>query len=53
MAMKIEDLLFPTAAGLGALLIAPVVLPIVGRVVRPLLVGAIRTGMTVYAAGRL
>jgi hypothetical protein len=36
------------AVGLGVLLLAPGVLPIIGRALRPLAVGAIKTGMSVY-----
>jgi Sec-independent protein translocase protein TatA len=36
------------AVGLGVLLLAPSVLPVIGRTLRPLAVGAIKTGMTVY-----
>lgn len=34
--------------GVGALLLAPGLLPAVGRMIRPLAVGAIKAGMTVY-----
>ena len=34
--------------GAGVLLLAPGLLPAVGRMIRPLAVGAIKTGMTVY-----
>jgi hypothetical protein len=36
------------AIGIGALLLVPGLLPAVGRALRPIAVGAIRTGMTVY-----
>lgn len=36
------------AIGAGVLLLAPGLLPAVGRVLRPMAVGAIKTGMTVY-----
>ena len=36
------------AVGAGVLLLAPGLLPAVGRAVRPLAVGAIKTGMAVY-----
>ncbi len=36
------------AIGAGVLLLVPGVLPAVGRLVRPLAVGAIKAGMTVY-----
>jgi hypothetical protein len=36
------------AVGVGALLLVPGLLPAVGRIVRPLAVGAIKTGMVVY-----
>jgi hypothetical protein len=43
------------AVGLGVMLLAPSVLPAIGRALRPLAVGAIKTGITVYnqAAPRL
>lgn len=34
--------------GIGALLLAPTLLPAVGRIMRPVAVGALRTGMAVY-----
>lgn len=36
------------AVGAGVLLLAPSVLPVVGRALRPVAVGLIKTGMTVY-----
>lgn len=36
------------AVGAGVLLLAPGLLPAVGRALRPVAVGAIKTGMTVY-----
>lgn len=36
------------AIGIGAALLAPTVLPIVGRAVRPVAKAAIKTGITVY-----
>ena len=36
------------AVGAGVLMLAPRLLPAVGRVIRPLAVGAIKTGMAVY-----
>ncbi|HEY3908625.1 MAG TPA: DUF5132 domain-containing protein [Stellaceae bacterium] len=36
------------AIGAGVLLLAPGVLPAVGRAIRPIAVGAIKTGMTLY-----
>jgi hypothetical protein len=36
------------AVGAGILFLAPGILPVLGRAIRPLAVGAIRTGMTVY-----
>ncbi|HZB92672.1 MAG TPA: DUF5132 domain-containing protein [Stellaceae bacterium] len=36
------------AVGLGVLLLVPGLLPAVGRALRPLAVGAVRTGITVY-----
>jgi uncharacterized protein DUF5132 len=36
------------AVGLGVLFLAPGVLPAVGKALRPIAVGAIKTGMTVY-----
>lgn len=37
------------AIGLGVLLLAPGILPAVGRALRPIAVGAIKTGMSVYS----
>lgn len=36
------------AIGLGVLLLAPGILPAVGRALRPVAVGAIKTGMSLY-----
>jgi hypothetical protein len=36
------------AIGAGVLLLAPTLLPLIGRMVRPLAVGVIKTGMVVY-----
>ena len=36
------------AVGAGVLLLAPGLLPAIGRALRPIAVGAIKTGMTVY-----
>ena len=36
------------AVGAGVLMLAPRLLPAVGRVIRPLAVGAIKTGMALY-----
>ncbi|HZS81972.1 MAG TPA: DUF5132 domain-containing protein [Stellaceae bacterium] len=36
------------AVGVGVLMLAPGLLPAIGRAMRPLAVSAIRTGMTVY-----
>lgn len=36
------------AVGLGVLLLVPGLLPAIGRALRPLAVGAVRTGITVY-----
>ncbi|MDB5408268.1 MAG: hypothetical protein JWL84_3180 [Rhodospirillales bacterium] len=36
------------AVGVGVLLLAPGILPAVGRALRPVAVGAIKTGMQVY-----
>jgi hypothetical protein len=36
------------AVGAGVLLLAPGLLPAVGRALRPVAVGALKTGMTVY-----
>ena len=36
------------AVGLGVLFLAPGVLPALGKALRPIAVGAIKTGMTVY-----
>lgn len=38
----------PVAIGIGALVLAPKVLPVVGRILRPVVKGAIKTGMTIY-----
>lgn len=44
--------LFNVAVGTGLILAAPVVLPIVSGVARPLVKGLIRFGITVYESGR-
>jgi uncharacterized membrane protein len=36
------------AVGLGVLFLAPGILPAIGKALRPIAVGAIKTGMTVY-----
>ncbi len=36
------------AVGVGVLLLAPGLLPAIGRAMRPIAVGAIKTGMTAY-----
>lgn len=52
--MAIFDELFedgvagPVAIGIGALVLAPRVLPAVGRLLRPIAKGAIKTGMSLY-----
>ncbi len=38
----------PLVLGIGAVLLAPTILPAVGRVLRPIVKGAIKTGITVY-----
>lgn len=38
--------------GVGALVLGPVLLPIVGRVLRPVIKTAVTAGLTVYDAGR-
>ncbi len=38
----------PLAIGVGALLLAPTVLPAMGRILRPVVKGAIKTGIAVY-----
>ena len=38
------------ALGVGALLLAPALVPAIGYLLRPLAVGALRTGMNVYNA---
>jgi hypothetical protein len=38
----------PLVLGVGALMLAPAVLPALGRMLRPVLKGAIKTGITVY-----
>ncbi len=38
----------PLVLGVGALLLAPTLLPAVGRMLRPIVKGAIKTGITVY-----
>lgn len=44
-----EDAAGPVIAlGIGAILLAPKLLPAVGRVVRPIAKGLIKTGMAVY-----
>lgn len=38
----------PLVLGVGALMLAPTLLPAVGRILRPIVKGVIKTGMTVY-----
>jgi hypothetical protein len=38
----------PWVLGIGALMLAPNLLPAIGRVLRPVAKGVIKTGMTVY-----
>ncbi|WP_442756268.1 DUF5132 domain-containing protein [Methylocystis sp. JAN1] len=38
----------PVVLGIGALMLAPSLLPAVGRVLRPVVKGVIKTGMTIY-----
>lgn len=44
----VEGAAAPLAVGVGVLLLAPGLLPAVGRAVRPLAVGAIKMGMATY-----
>ena len=43
-----EGLGWPIALGIGALALAPKVLPAVGRILRPVAKGVIKAGITVY-----
>jgi len=47
-----EDLLeggaTPVALGVGAIVLAPTLLPVIGRIIRPIAKGAIKTGMAIY-----
>lgn len=43
-----EEAAGPVAIGIGALVLAPKVLPVVGRMLRPIAKGAIKTGMAIY-----
>lgn len=43
-----EEAAGPVAIGIGALILAPKVLPAVGRLLRPIAKGAIKTGMALY-----
>jgi Protein of unknown function (DUF5132) len=38
----------PLVLGVGALLLAPTLLPAVGRMLRPVVKGAIKSGITIY-----
>ncbi len=38
----------PLVLGVGALMLAPTLLPALGRILRPVVKGVIKTGMTVY-----
>lgn len=38
----------PVALGVGAILLAPSVLPVMGRILRPIAKGVIKTGLAVY-----
>jgi hypothetical protein len=38
----------PVALGVGAILLAPTLFPVLGRVVRPVAKGVIKTGMALY-----
>jgi hypothetical protein len=38
----------PLALGVGAVLLAPAVLPAVGRIMRPVMKGVIKTGIAIY-----
>ncbi len=44
----VEEALGPVAIGIGALLLVPRVFPAVGRAVRPIAKGVIKTGMSIY-----
>ncbi|BDV33255.1 MULTISPECIES: DUF5132 domain-containing protein [Methylocystis] len=43
-----EEALGPVAIGIGALLVVPALFPSVGRALRPVAKGAIKTGISVY-----
>lgn len=43
-----EEAAGPVAIGIGALILAPKVLPVIGRFLRPIAKGAIKTGMALY-----
>ncbi|QGM97872.1 DUF5132 domain-containing protein [Methylocystis parvus] len=38
----------PVVLGIGALMLAPTLLPALGRALRPVVKGVIKTGMTIY-----
>lgn len=38
----------PLVLGVGALMLAPALLPAIGRVLRPVVKGVIKTGITIY-----
>ncbi|WP_457797776.1 DUF5132 domain-containing protein [Methylocystis sp. S23] len=38
----------PIVLGVGALILAPTLLPAMGRILRPVVKGVIKTGMTIY-----
>jgi hypothetical protein len=38
----------PVALGVGAILLAPTLFPVIGRIVRPVAKGVIKTGMALY-----
>jgi hypothetical protein len=43
-----EEAAGPVVIGIGALVLAPKLLPAVGRMLRPIAKGAIKTGMAIY-----
>jgi hypothetical protein len=43
-----EDMLGPVAIGVGALIVVPKLFPAVGRALRPVAKGAIKTGLAIY-----
>jgi len=49
--MKLENLILPAGIGIGAVPLAPVLAPAVGRIVRPLARGVVEAGVVLYHAG--